>query len=85
MFSLERRNIMCLDGNEYNEIAVGDSDGHVTIYRTTDWSVKADLVVPMEDKMTILSLQYGKINRGQGQPQSVLMVRAFQVLTDQFS
>ena len=73
MFSLEQRNITCLAGNEH-EIAVGDSDSHVTIYGTVDWSMKCNLTVPMEERVKILSLQYGKINRRQGQPQLVLLM-----------
>ena len=79
---MERRNITCLAGDEHNEIAVGDDNGHVTIYGATDWSVKNELTMPMEEKMTILSLEYGKINcSSQGQqPRSVLMVSVFQDL-----
>lgn len=81
VFSLEGKNITCLAGDEKNnEIAVGDSDGHVTIYGTADWSVKCALTVPVEEKTTVLSLQYGRVNLGQRLPRSILMVSRFRVL-----
>ena len=42
-----------------NEIAVGSSAGHVTVYNTSDWSTKCVLTPPTGDK--VLALQYGCI------------------------
>ena len=60
VWTLEDGGNTCLAANDKeNEIAIGSSAGHVTVYNTSDWSTKCVLVPPTGNK--VLTLKYGCI------------------------
>ena len=60
VWALEDGGNTCIAANDKeNEIAVGSSAGHVTMYNTSDWSTKCVLTPPTGNK--VLALQYGCI------------------------
>ena len=65
MFTLEDEHNSCLAGKD-DEIAVGSNRGHVTVYNTSDWSVKSVLAPPTraEDESTIVNtIQYTQMKK----------------------
>ena len=74
VWTLEDGGNTCIAANDKeNEIAVGSSAGHVTVYNTSDWSTKCVLAPPTGNK--VLTLQYGCIRSKSDQ--KLLLVEMF--------
>lgn len=65
MFTLEEEHNCCLAGMD-EEIAIGSTKGHVTVYNTSDWSIKSVLTPPSKpeaDSIGVNTIQYAKMKK----------------------